>query len=221
MSAQQLVGAGGTSLGALTSIGSDLSVSVSFQVASELLDSAHETDMREDELVGIVLGVAIALLALKKLLGYARDERRRLQLNEVEAVASKHTFDRLEQIRDGSKLPMLTPLEQRTVFNLACKLMSETKAVKLSELETGAEFGKIVELFKTSAVRRLSSEKSLLDFALLFASIATRIAFAVTVQLLAASARARQTSREARILSLMGLAVFFVFVESSADRRIF
>ena len=67
MAGQQLVGAGGTSLGALTSIGSDLSVSVSFQVASELLDAAQETDMREDELVGLVLGVAIALSALKNL----------------------------------------------------------------------------------------------------------------------------------------------------------
>ena len=189
MSGQQLVGAGGTSLGALTSIGSDLSVSVSFQVASELLDAAGETDMREDELVGLVLGVAIALSALKKLLVYTREERRRSVLEGVEKLAEE------QFLRRGDE-----------------------------KLLTGEEKKHLDECVHTAKLReetRLRSERSLLDFTLLFMSIATRIAFAVTVQLLAASARARQGSRGARILSLMGLAAFFVFVESSAERRIF
>ena len=184
-----MVGAGGTSLGALTSIGSDLSVSVSFQVASELLDAAQETDMREDELVGLVLGVAIALSALKKLLEYTRDERQRSALEKVEKLATAQFLPK------GTKRP-LTKEEEKQVEEC-------------------------ISVAKLREQRRLRSEKSLLDFALLFTSIATRIAFAVTVQLLAASARARQASRGARILSLMGLAVFFVFVESSAERRIF
>lgn len=189
MSGQQLVGAGGTSLGALTSIGSDLSVSVSFQVASELLDAAQETDMREDELVGLVLGVAIALSALKKLLEFTKLERQRASLVAVKKVA-------LEQFLPAGVKRELTPDEEKQVEEC-------------------------VSLAKRKEEQRLRSEKSLLDFGLLFTSIATRIAFAVTVQLLAASARARQASRGARILSLMGLAVFFVFVESSAERRIF
>ena len=184
MSGEQLVGAGGTSLGALTSIGSDLSVSVSFQVASELLDAAQETNMREDELVGMVLGVAIALSALKKLLEYTRKEQKELMLSSVE----KRVVD---QFCQSNKV------------NVA--------SVNHDNLEQVIEKEKL----------RLQSEKSLLDFTLLFTSIATRIAFAVTVQLLASSARARQSSRGARILSLMALAVFFVFVESSAERRIF
>jgi hypothetical protein len=167
MSAQELVGAGGVSLGALTAIGSDLSVSVSFQVASELLDAAHETGMKDDELVVMVLGVVIALSALKMFLQHASEERR--------SSAEKWVKDNV-------------------VFS---------------------------EESKRDFIEQLHSEKSLLDFALLFVSIASRIAFAVTVQLLAASARARQTSRGARILSLMGLAVFVVFVESSAERKIF
>jgi hypothetical protein len=195
MAGQQLVGAGGTSLGALTSIGSDLSVSVSFQVASELLDAAHETDMREDELVGMVLGVAIALSALKKLLEYSRVERRKSAIEAVERIAVAR-FGAAQTRKSAPKTTDLTKSDDERLK--AC-----------------------VDLAKERAEQRLMSEKSLLDFALLFASIATRIAFAVTVQLLAASARARQASRAARILSLMGLAVFFVFVESSAERRIF
>ena len=189
------MGAGGTSLGALTSIGSDLSVSVSFQVASELLDAAHETDMREDELVGMVLGVAIALSALKKLLEYSRVERRNSAIEAVERIAVA-SFGKAQT---RTSAPGTTDLTK-----------SDDERLK-----------ECVDLAKERAEQRLMSEKSLLDFALLFASIATRIAFAVTVQLLAASARARQASRAARILSLMGLAVFFVFVESSAEQRIF
>lgn len=190
MSGQQLVGAGGTATGALTSIGSDLSVSVSFQVASELLDAARETNMREDELVGLVLGVSIALSALKKLLEYWRFERLRASIASAKARAIKE----------------LMP--------------DDVSSAQLSdEVKRGIQ--ECVDKATEREVERLRSEKSLLDFCLLFASIATRIAFAVTVQLLAASARARQASRGARILSLMGLAVFFVFVESSAERRIF
>lgn len=190
-----MVGAGGAATGALTSIGSDLSVSVSFQVASELLDAAKETDMREDELVGLVLGVSIALSALKKLLEYTRLERRRASIKAVEKKA-------LEQLR---------PVAQLRAGEVVSALTKEDKA-------------QVDECISKAVIRektRLRSERSLLDFGLLFTSIATRIAFAVTVQLLAASARARQASRGARILSLMGLAVFFVFVESSAERRIF
>lgn len=192
MSGEQLVGAGGTSLGALTSIGSDLSVSVSFQVASELLDAAQETNMREDELVGMVLGVAIALSALKKLLEYTRKEQKEMMLSSVQ----QRVVDQFCKVHN---------LSVRSVRDDGGSFIHSNNLQPVIEKEE----------------MRLQSEKSLLDFALLFTSIATRIAFAVTVQLLASSARARQSSRGARILSLMALAVFFVFVESSAERRIF
>lgn len=193
MSGEQLMGAGGTSLGALTSIGSDLSVSVSFQVASELLDAAQETNMREDELVGMVLGVAIALSALKKLLEYTRKEQKEMMLSSV----------------------------QQRVVDQFCKVHNlSVESVVVNDGESFIRRNRLQPVIEKEELR-LQSEKSLLDFALLFTSIATRIAFAVTVQLLASSARARQSSRGARILSLMALAVFFVFVESSAERRIF
>ena len=55
----QLSGAGGTTGAALTSIGSDLSVSITFQVASELIQGASEAQMGEEVLVGVVLGLAV------------------------------------------------------------------------------------------------------------------------------------------------------------------
>jgi hypothetical protein len=164
---------------------------VSFQVASELLDAAQETNMREDELVGMVLGVAIALSALKKLLEYTRKEQKELLLSSV----------------------------KKRVVDQYCE-MNNLNVRSVNEESDSSIHGRLQPMIEKEELR-LKSEKSLLDFALLFTSIATRIAFAVTVQLLASSARARQSSRGARILSLMALAVFFVFVESSAERRIF
>ena len=43
-------GVGGTTFGALSSIGSDLSVSVSFNIARELLSAAGDEQLSEDEL---------------------------------------------------------------------------------------------------------------------------------------------------------------------------
>ena len=47
-------GTGGTTFSLLSSIGSDLSVSVSFNIARELLEGANDLQMGEDELIGLV-----------------------------------------------------------------------------------------------------------------------------------------------------------------------
>ena len=54
----------------------------------------------------------------------------------------------------------------------------------------------------------------------LVVNILQRILVAITVQLLAASVRAQQESRLVRTVSLIGLAVFFVFVESLTTRHV-
>ena len=57
-------GVGGTTFGTLSSIGSDLSVSVSFNIANELLEAAHDEQLSEDELISLVLGFAIIFSAI-------------------------------------------------------------------------------------------------------------------------------------------------------------
>ena len=68
---------------------------------------------------------------------------------------------------------------------------------------------------------RSGPERTLLDFAILFVSIASRIALSTTVQLLASAARGRQTTRTARVLTLVSLSSFFVWIESSASSSAF
>jgi hypothetical protein len=176
-----LTGAGGTTGAALTAIGSDLSVSLSFQVASELLDAAREEQMSEDELVGIVLGLAVIFSALQSLLRVA--------------VAERH-----------AKL----------------KASAHEEAVRMSKSVQGDdEQHRFRDRCERDAWERASKEKGSLEFVLMLVSIAVRIAFGVSIQLLAASARARQTSRAARVISLVGCSVYFLWLEAGADSRAF
>tara|TARA_B110000037_G_scaffold67504_2_gene81934 strand:- start:2433 stop:2855 length:423 start_codon:yes stop_codon:yes gene_type:complete len=139
---------GGTTASALTSISADLSVSISFQVAMELVNGAEESDFQEDELVAIVLGVAILLSAARSMLTVIRSKRQ-------------------------------------------------------------------------SRKKQKSSERTLLDFVILLTQISGRIALSTTVQLLASAARGSQTSRAARVLALLSLSVFFVWIESSSTPSLF
>lgn len=69
-------GLGGTALGTLSGIGSDLSISVSFSIANELLAAAEDEQLTSDELIAIVLGFAIVLTAIQSRLGKFISDRR-------------------------------------------------------------------------------------------------------------------------------------------------
>ncbi len=174
-------GVGGTTFGMLSSIGSDLSVSVSFNIARELLDAANDEQMGEDELIGLVLGFAIIFSALQSRLNRMLSERRASVINLARAQARKRLSER-------SASEKFTP-----------------------------EFASSVE---NEAVRQLSNKRSGLDFAALLINILQRILVAISIQLLAASVRSQQESRLVRTVSLIALAVFFVFIESLTDRQV-
>lgn len=57
----------------------------------------------------------------------------------------------------------------------------------------------------------------ILAFVRLLVDIARRISVSITVQLLAANVRARQPQRAVRIVSLLAVAVFFLFLEATSS----
>ena len=65
---------GGVVSQTLSSLGADLTFSVSWSVARELLDGASDSQLGEDELIGIVLGVSVVLTALPRVIGAAASE---------------------------------------------------------------------------------------------------------------------------------------------------
>lgn len=184
---QVIGGVGGTTFGTLSSIGSDLSVSVSFNIAHELLDAAHDEQLAADELISLVLGFAIIFSAVQSRLNKALEDRRRSAI----ATARKRAQDEVASVKRklGPEIGLL--------FNEG-----------------------FMQAAEQAAVNELATKRSGLDFLALVVNILQRILVAISVQLLAASVRAQQQSRLVRTVSLIGLAIFFVFVESLTNRHV-
>jgi hypothetical protein len=184
---QVIGGVGGTTFGTLSSIGSDLSVSVSFNIAHELLDAAHDEQLAADELISLVLGFAIIFSAVQSRLNKALEDRRKSAI----AAARKRAQDEVASVKRklGSEIGLL--------FNEG-----------------------FMQAAEQAAVNELATKRSGLDFLALVVNILQRILVAISVQLLAASVRAQQQSRLVRTVSLIGLAIFFVFVESLTNRHV-
>ncbi len=178
-------GMGGTAFSTLSSIGSDLSVSVSFNIASELLAGAHDIQLGEDELIGLVLGFAIIVTALQARLSASLRERQSRVVARARAEAKGAVAE------FGKRGPFWE---------------------KQAELH--------VKEAERAALEKLRDRRSALDFASLLVDICSRILIAISIQLLAASVRAQQQERVVRTVSLIGLAIFFVFVESLTNRAV-
>ena len=176
-------GMGGTTFGMLSSIGSDLSVSVSFNIANELLEWSHDAQLGQDELIALVTGFAIVFSALQARMEALLRDRRRLVVARARAEAAE--------------------------------IVEELRAMGPSWEKQGELYIKEAE---RSALAKLQDRRSALDFGVLIVSICQRIFLAISIQLLAASVRTQQPSRLVRTISLVGLAVFFVFVESLTHR---
>ena len=170
----------------LSSIGSDLSVSVSFNIASELLDAANDEQIGPDELISLVLGFAIIFTAVQSRLNKTLEDRRKSVIEKARSAARA----RVSELK---------------------KLHGET----LGDLFTEG----FVHAAEHVAVNELARKRSGLDFLALVVNILQRIFVAISVQLLAASVRSQQQSRLVRTVSLIGLAIFFVFVESLTTRH--
>jgi len=186
---------GGTTFGMLSSIGSDLSVSVSFNIANELLEWSHDAQLGQDELIALVTGFAIVFTALQARTDALLRDRRRLVVARARADA-------------GAKLAALKQAYEGSGGGGGSALGPLAPAVDDTLLKEA----------ERSALAKLQDRRSALDFGALIVSICQRIFLAISIQLLAASVRTQQPSRLVRTISLVGLAVFFVFVESLTHR---
>jgi hypothetical protein len=176
-------GVGGTTFSTLSSIGSDLSVSISFSVASELLASAEDMQLTTDELIGLLLSLCVIVSALHANLSRLVVRRRS---TAIESVVKQAKLDAEEVCKGYSGLK--DPVRKRLVE----VFVSESKAL---------------------ALQKASERRTSFDFLLLLTGILQRISVAIAIQLLASSVRSQQLSRVVRAVSLVSLSCFFVFVE--------
>ena len=186
-------GVGGTASGALSSISSDLSVSVSFNIARELLDASNDEQLAEDELIGLVLGFSIVFTALQTRLRAEIASRKKASVERAKSSVAL----RFKAVLARQGYVPGSPNDDPAYDALLASMESDAVAAELA---------------------RQAEARGLIDFLYLLVSICQRICVAISVQLLAASVRAQQPSRLVRTVSLIGLATFFVFVESLTHR---
>lgn len=170
---------------------------MSFNIARELLSAANDEQINEDELIGLVLGFTIVFSALQSRLS-AELSRRKVRLV---TNAKRDARSRVVSLR--GRLSVATG----------------ENGVLLQQVTDEFEESFVSEAGRV-AVEKLVDRRSILDFLFLLVSICQRITVAISVQLLAASVRAQQPSRLVRTVSLVGLATFFVFVESLTHRTV-
>ena len=102
----------------------------------------------------------------------------------------------------------LTSLKSFTDAQIARALAREVEIVKRSKGD-GDDVVVISE----------GNNRGVLEFASLLLSILQRIGLSVSIQVLSLSVRAAQVSRWSRILTLLGVVSFFIFLESAAMSR--
>ena len=124
----------------------------------------------------------------------------------VQSRLNKALDDRRRSAMQGARLRA-----QEEVSKMKKRLGGEVESILNSGFLHAAE---------QAAVQELATKRSGLDFLALVVNILQRILVAITVQLLAASVRAQQQNRLVRTVSLIGLAIFFVFVESLTNRHV-
>jgi len=166
---------------------------VSFNIANELLDAANDAQLGQDELIALVVGFTIVFSALQARMEALLRARRRL----VVAKARSEAAAAIAELREAQLFA--PPVEKMPFWG------KQRDELYVKEAER-------------AALAKLQDRRSVLDFASLLVSICSRILIAISIQLLAASVRAQQQSRVVRTVSLIGLAVFFVFVESLSNR---
>ena len=204
-------GVGGTTFGALSSIGSDLSVSVSFSIANVLLSAANDEQLSEDELIGLVLGFTIVFAALQARLGSQLVKRRQRTVSGAKDAARARLA--------AFKAELHAPFAKSSMSSEVGVGEASASIALLGQLTAEFEETFVSEAGR-AALDKLADRRSMLDFGYLLVSIGQRICVAISVQLLAQSVRAQQPSRLVRTVSLVGLATFFVFVESLTERTI-
>ena len=192
-------------------------MSVSFNIARELLDAAHDEQISEDELIGLVLGFAIILSALQARLASELAKRTRKAVSKAKSDLrerlERSTDDELRWIQAWKGNSEVLKKDSGNKGNDAEVALAKTLDEHVNEhkrlliAEAGAR-----------AEAALSDKRSILHFLHLLVSICQRIAVAIAVQLLAASVRGQQPSRLVRTVSLVALAAFFVFVEAMTHR---
>lgn len=202
---------------ALAQIGAEASFTVSYAVAAELRKAAVASGIASYELIAVVLLVAVVLSAVPSSvrrgtatikLAWQRTRRAarmgRARRGGVGGVGGMGGVG-------GAGVP--GPIGAVTRF-LDWLLLDAGEDAKGSDEATGADGGDGAD--GASEPFETPHSRSFLGFLEVLVTTGRRIAVALLVQVVAATAVADQSLRIDRVLALLSVAVFFIFLQSGA-----
>lgn len=195
---------------ALSSLGGDLTFSVSWSVATELLDAARETQLGEAELIAIVLGFSVVLSALPTA----------LTLSRAEVARFWKLIDAYRRRVSGPSNTRAEPTQEAGGSDERPAGDGATTAARTVAGDAGAGDASTTGRAKANARNgadpvEVEESSGIIAFLGLFVSIFQRISVSIVVQLLAANVRTQQPLRAVRVLTLLSVAVFFLFLEAT------
>jgi Sec-independent protein translocase protein TatA len=184
---------------ALTNLGNDLAFSVSFAIARELRDEAVSSDISQSQLIAIV---TVLLIALDRVPSASESLAKGWQIirKELAFMLRSSRSEHYEASNAKERRQLLHDHEGSKNSHDA-----QTQSKEPSDNQS-----------TNSDAAQSDVSKRIVDFFKLFIDISKRICASLLVQLVANAIVAKAPLRIDRIVSLLTITIFFVFLQSGA-----
>ena len=189
---------------ALAGLGSDLAFTISFAIARELLDGANESGISQDELIAVVLALGIVFPALPRTVTSVWRE----------LPAWRWPWAPKRVAPAPREMPRATAVtkDDAGVHDKA-SARSSGDGVKTGGDGGGGDDDEDDDPGGGTGPHT-PDPSGLGAFLTLLVDMGKRISVSVCVQLLASSARATQVSRPIRVVMLLGVVMYFLFLDA-------
>jgi hypothetical protein len=150
-----MAGSGAITSGALSNLGADLSVSISFSVANEFIGAARDSQMGDDELVAVLVTIVVVVTSAKRL---------------VDRLSKWIASGAAKKAGDGA--PLQHGEEQRGLLEFISLMLSIAQRIALSISVQVLAYS--VKVNQPSRMVRVTTLLGVVVFFVFFESAATR-----------------------------------------------
>jgi hypothetical protein len=152
-----MAGSGAITSSALSNLGADLSVSISFSVANEFIGAARDSQMGDDELVAVLVTIVVVVTSAKRL---------------VDRLSKWIASEAAKKADDGAPVQHEKEEEQRGLLEFISLMLSIAQRIALSISVQVLAYS--VKVNQPSRVVRVTTLLGVVVFFVFFESAATR-----------------------------------------------
>lgn len=159
---------------ALSNLGSDLSVSISFSVANEFIEAARDAQLGDDELVAVLLVIVVAVTSIKGFVDRQAADAREISHKRIRASAKAEATSSLNASEFEEHVASAIALadNSRGLLEFASLMLSITQRITLSISVQVLAYS--VKANQPSRIVRVTTLLGVVVFFVFFESAATR-----------------------------------------------